>query len=221
MLLARREERLRELAGQISAEWEVCDVSDLAAVERTAASVLERHPTIGLLVNNAGLSARRDFLSADPDQIDDVMRINYLGGVWCLRAFLPGLEAAAPSHVMNVVSVAGTIAASTSGPYTASKHAQLAFSRATQAELRRRRISVHTILPGFIETEGFPQRRTLPRWLHWAIGEPEEVAQAIVRAVEQDKPELFVPSWYRVAMLAQALTPGLVRRLGGGTRKTS
>jgi short-subunit dehydrogenase len=80
---------------------------------------------------------------------------------------------------------------------------------------------VHTILPGFIETEGFPQRRTLPRLLHWAIGEPEQVAEAIVSSVEHDKPELFVPRWYRIAMLAQALAPGLVRRLGGGARKTS
>jgi short-subunit dehydrogenase len=221
VLLARREERLRELGAEINAEWEVCDVGDRAAVERTAASVLERHPAVGLLVNNAGLSARSNFLSAEPDRIEEVTRVNYFGGIWCLRAFLAGLEAAAPSHVVNVVSVAGTVAAGTSGPYTASKHAQLAFSRATQAELRRRRISVHTILPGFIETEGFPQRRTLPRWLHWAIGRPEEVAEAIVGAVEQGKPELFVPRWYRAAMLAQALTPGVVRRLGGGARKTS
>jgi short-subunit dehydrogenase len=221
VLLARREERLRELAGDIGGEWEACDVGDRGSVERTAASVLERHPAIGLLVNNAGLSARRDFLSAEPEQIEEVMRVNYLGGVWCLRAFLPGLEPARPSHVVNVISVAGTIAAARSGPYTASKHAQLAFSRASQAELRRRRISVHTILPGFIETEGFPQRRTLPPWLHWAIGEPEDVAGAIVAAVEHDKPEVFVPRWYRVAMLAQALAPGLVRRLGGSARKTS
>jgi short-subunit dehydrogenase len=190
-------------------------------VEQTAASVLARHPAIGLLVNNAGLSARKGFLSAEPGPIEDVMRVNYLGSVWCLRAFLPGLESGAPSHVVNVVSVAGTIASATSGPYSASKHAQLAFSRASQAELRGRRISVHTILPGFIETEGFPQRATLPRWLHWAIREPGEVAEAIVRSVEEDKPELFVPGWYRVAMLAQSLAPGLVRQLGGEARKTS
>ena len=181
--------------------------------------MLARHPAIGLLVNNAGLSARSDFLSAEPERIEEVMRVNYLGSVWCLRAFLPALAPGA--HVVNVVSVAGTVASGTSGPYTASKHAQLAFSRASQAELRRRGISVHTILPGFIETEGFPQRRALPRRLHWAIGEPEQVAEAIVSALEEDKPELFVPRWYRIAMLAQALTPGLVRRFGGGARKTA
>ena len=90
------------------------------------------------------------------------MRTNYLGGVWCLRAFLPGLEAAAPADVVNVVSVAGVVAFPPSGPYSASKHAQLAFSRATAAQLRPRGIRVHTVKPGFVETEGFPQS-WLPR----------------------------------------------------------
>ena len=69
--------------------------------------------------------------SGEAERIEAVMRVNYLGSVWCLRAFLPALEAAAPSDVVNVVSVAGTVAVPQSGPYAASKHAQLAFSRAT------------------------------------------------------------------------------------------
>ena len=220
MLVARREERLREVAGEIGGEWEICDVGNRVAVERTASAIGTRHPAIGLLVNNAGLSARSDFLSAEPERIEEVMRVNYLGGIWCLRAFLPALEAGAPSHLVNVVSVAGTVAAgSASGPYAASKHAQLAFSRTIGPALRRRGIAVHTILPGFVETEGFPQHRVLPQAIHWAIIEPEEVAEAIVRSVEHDKPELFVPRWYRVAALAQAFTPGLVRHLGGGVRR--
>ena len=155
VLVARGEERLRELAGELGAEAEVCDVGDRAAVEALAARVTARHPKIDLLVNNAGLPARADFLG-EPDRIEAVMRVNYLGSVWCLRAFLPALEAAAPSDVVNVVSVAGTVAVPQSGPYAASKHAQLAFSRATAAQLRQRGIRVHTILPGFAETPGLP-----------------------------------------------------------------
>ena len=155
VLVARGEERLRELAGKLGAEAEVCDVGDRAAVEALAARVVARHPRIHLLVNNAGLPARADFFG-DPDRIEAVARVNYLGSVWCLRAFLPALESAAPSDVVNVVSVAGTVAVPQSGPYAASKHAQLAFSRATAAQLRRRGVRVHTILPGFAETPGIP-----------------------------------------------------------------
>src|SRR5437899_162034 len=86
-------------------EHEECDVSDRAAVERVAASVLERHPEIELLVNGAGFTARTSFFGAEPDSIEAVVRTNYLGSVWVLRAFLPGLGPG--SHVVNVVSVAG------------------------------------------------------------------------------------------------------------------
>ena len=139
MLVARGEERLRALADELGAEAEVCDVADRAAVDALAARVTARHPRIKLLVNNAGIPGRADFVTGDPDRIENVMRINYLGGVWCLRAFLPALEAAAPSDVVNVVSVAGTVALPPSGPYAASKHAQLAFSRAVAAQLRQPR----------------------------------------------------------------------------------
>jgi short-subunit dehydrogenase len=46
------------------------------------------------------------------------------------------------------------------------------------------------------------------------VAEPELVAERILRAVERNRKELFVPRWYRVAPLAQALVPGLVARLG-------
>ncbi len=163
VLVARGAERLVRVADELGAEHEVCDVGDREAVERMAAAVIARHPKIGLLVNNAGIPGRTGFLDADPDRIEDVTRVNYLGGVWCLRAFLPALEAARPAHVVNVVSVAGAVSgAGTSGLYTASKHAQLAFSRSVATELEPRGIRVHTVLPGFAETEGFPAARRPP-----------------------------------------------------------
>jgi short-subunit dehydrogenase len=213
VLVARLEERLRAVAEELGAEWERCDVGDRSAVERTAAAIRSRHPEIGLLVNGAGIPGRGGFLRTEPELIEEVTRTNYLGGIWSLRAFLPTLEAAAPSHVVNVVSVAGTVSSGAAGPYSASKHAQLAFSRATRGELRRRGISVHTILPGFVETPGFPQRTRFSSRLWQAmVIEPEEVAKRVVEAVDSDRGEVFVPGYYRIATLAQTLAPGLVAR---------
>jgi uncharacterized protein len=218
VLLARREEPLRRIAGEIGGEYEICDVSDRSDVERTAAAVLERHPQLKLLVNNAGIPGRTGFTDSDPERIELVTRVNYLGGVWCLRALLPGLLAAVPSDVVNVASVAGTVTAGTSGPYSASKHAQVSFSRAVTAELRPRGVRVHTVLPGFVETEGFPQRSVFPRWMHRVIAEPEEVAEAVLRAVERNRQEVYVPRYYRLAMLSQALFPGAVARTAASGR---
>jgi uncharacterized protein len=213
VLVARGEERLRALAEELGAEPEVCDVGDRAAVDALAARVTERHPRIKLLVNNAGIPARADFLAGESERIENVVRINYLGGVWCLRAFLPALEAAAPSDVVNVVSVAGTVTMPPSGPYSAAKHAQIAFSRATAAQLRSRGVRVHTVLPGFAETEGFPQKGVLPKQLQWTVIGPERIARSILGAVEHDRREIYVPWWFRPVAWVQALFPGPIGRV--------
>jgi len=207
VLLARREDRLRELADEVGGEYELCDVTD----RESLAAVASRHPRIDLLVNNAGIPGRASFLDADPEQIERVMKTNYLGSIWCLRAFLPALEAAAPSDVVNIVSVAATVALPASGPYAASKHAQLAFSRATAVQLRRRGVRVHTVKPGFVETEGFPQS-WLPRPARRLVIGPEQVAAHVMASLEHERGETTVPRYYGVAGVVQALAPNVLSR---------
>jgi NAD(P)-dependent dehydrogenase (short-subunit alcohol dehydrogenase family) len=189
-------------------EHEACDVSDRAGVEAVAARVLDRHPRIDLLVNNAGIGARASFLDGDPERIEGVLQTNYLGSVWCTRAFLPGLLPGA--RVVNVVSVAGTVAV---GPYSASKHAQLAFSRSVAIELGRRGVAVHTVLPGFVETPGFPQGQRFGPLLSRLVVEPELVADRILDALDHDRREIYVPRWYRPAAWVQVLLPSALTRL--------
>ena len=213
VLLARGEERLAEVAGELGAEQEVCDVADRAEVKRVAAAVRERHPAIRLLVNNAGIPGGGGFLDLEPDQIEKLVRTNYLGSVWCLRAFLPALEAGAPADLVNIASVAGTIAAGHSGPYSASKHAQLAFSRSVGVELAGSGVTVHTVIPGLIDTPGFPNRsRFRTRLLQGLVADPELVADQVVRGIERNRLEQFVPRWYRPAAIVQAAAPGLLAR---------
>ncbi len=212
VLVARGQERLELLATELGAEYEVCDVSDRGDVDQTAAAILTSHPRIDLLVNNAGIPGRGDFFTLEPERIEAVLRTNYLGGVWFTRALGPALQAG--SHVVNVVSVAGVVAFGPAGPYAASKHAQLAFSRSLAGLLAGRGVRVHTVLPGFVETEGFPQKSVLTSaFFRRAVIGPELVAERIVQAVESGKRELYVPRWYRVFGLVQALSPGLTARL--------
>jgi uncharacterized protein len=210
VLVGRREDRLKATAAEVGGEYEVCDVGDRAAVDRMASSVRERHREVGLLVNNAGVPGRGNFLDLAPERIEELIRINYLGSVWCLLALLPALEAAAPAHLVNVVSIAGTVAV---GPYSASKHAQLAFSRSVARELRPRGVHVHTVNPGLAQTESFPQDWLMRGRLGRIVVGPDYVAERIMKAIERDRAEIFVPRWYRVAALAQALLPGTLRRV--------
>jgi uncharacterized protein len=69
---------------------------------------------------------------------------------------------------------------------------------------------VHTVNPGFVETEGFPQRERFGPLASRLVVDPPLVVQRLLEAIDKDKREIFVPRWYRVAAWAQALAPALV-----------
>jgi NAD(P)-dependent dehydrogenase (short-subunit alcohol dehydrogenase family) len=213
VLLARGQERLEAVAAEIDGEAEVCDMSDRAAVDACAARVAERHPAIGLLVLNAGIPGGGGFLELPPERIELVMGTNFFGSVWGLRAFLPLLEAGAPSDVVVVASVAGTAVPLTSGPYAASKHAQLAFARSVGYELEPRGIRMHAVNPGPVPTEGFPQDKALAsRFGRHLVVMPDEVAATILRAVDRNRREVVTPRVFRLAGAAQGVAPASLGR---------
>jgi NAD(P)-dependent dehydrogenase (short-subunit alcohol dehydrogenase family) len=191
-------------------EHEECDVSDRASVDAAAARVLERHPHIDLLVSNAGMPARaKGFLDVDPERLVQVTATNFLGAAWVARAFVPGLGKG--SHLVNIVSVAGFVA---DGPYSATKHAQLALSRSLAVELAPLGISVHTVNPGFVETPGFPQRGVrLGALASKLVVDPPFVVGRIMGAIAHDKREITVPRWYAPAGWLQAFFPGFIARV--------
>ncbi len=213
VLIARGQERLEAVAAEIGGEAEVCDVSDRASVDAAAARVAERHPAIGLLVLNAGIPGGGGFLELPPERIELVTGVNFFGSVWGLRAFLPLLEAGAPSDVVVVASVAGTTVPLASGPYTASKHAQLAFARSAADELAPRGIRMHAVNPGPVPTEGFPQDKALASRLgrHFVV-DPDAVADTILRAIDKNRREVVVPRVFRLAGAAQGIAPATLGR---------
>jgi short-subunit dehydrogenase len=169
---------------------------------------------VSLLVNNAGIPGRGSFLELDDERIEAVTHINYLGTVWCTRAFLPLLEGGRPADVVNIVSVAGLVAHGSSGPYSAAKHAQLAFSRGATPELARKGIRMHAVCPGPVETPGFPQQRLRARrFARRVILRPEDVAEAVLAALEDNRAEIVVPRYLRLAGPVQALIPATLSRL--------
>ena len=99
-----------------------------------------------------------------------------------------------------------------SGPYSASKHAQLAFSRTVAAELRGEGIRVHTVKPGFTETEGFPQK-WLPSRVQKVVIRPEEVAAHVLRSLDEGRGETTVPWYYGPMAPLQDAMPNVFTRV--------
>jgi short-subunit dehydrogenase len=214
VLLARGLERLERVAGELGAEAEGCDVGDRDAVEAAASRVAKRHPAVHLLVNNAGIPGGGTFLELPAERIEEIVRTNYLGSVWCTRAFLPLLDAAAPAQLVNVVSIAGLVTGGAYGPYAAAKHAQLAFSRAMRRELAPYGINVLTVNPGPVVTAGFPQRDLSGRPLAGRVVlQPEEVAARILKAIDRGSAEIVLPRYLRSVSVAEAVAPSLVGRI--------
>lgn len=219
VLVARREDVLERIAREIGAEVEPCDVADRVAVAEVTRRILERHPAVHLLVNGAGILARGTFVDAEPELIERAVAVNYLGGVWMMRGLLEGLRAAASAdggaHVATIASIGGTIVFTPAAPYSASKHAQVAFSRSLRAALRGTGIEVHTILPGFVTTPGFPH----PTIFSTRVGRlfvvgPERVARDLLSAVERGKAEVVIPWFpYGLGSIAQAIAPTLTARV--------
>jgi short-subunit dehydrogenase len=221
VLVARREQRLRELADELGSErvsFVAVDLLDEDAPAGIRDHVLERHGRLELLVNNAGASWRARFADGGFENVRRTMAINFDAQVRLTEALLPLLRESAPSAIVNVSSTAGRVARAGAGAYSASKFALAGWSDALWAEELEHGVHVGLVLPGFIATEGFPQSELTEKpWTRWIVSEPEHAAEAIVQAGLGGRAERYVPRPYGIAAALRVLAPALVRRvLGGG-----
>jgi short-subunit dehydrogenase len=220
VLLARREERLRALAGSLPcrATYLAVDLTDPDAPRRARAHLAEHHGGLGLLVNNAGAAWRSGFAEGGYANVRRHMELNFDAVVRLTEELLPMLRASAPSAIVNVASTAGRVSRAGTGSYSASKFALIGWSDSLYAEERAHGVHVGLVLPGFVATEGFPatelRERALTRRL---VSKPERVADAIVDCGLRGRAERYVPRLYGSAAILRVLMPGLVRRvLAGG-----
>jgi short-subunit dehydrogenase len=219
VLVARREERLRALAAELPcpATYVAVDVTTDDAPARIHAHVTEHHDRLTLLVNNAGAAWRATFADGGWENVRRTMELNFDAVVRVTEALLPTLRASQPSAIVNVASTAGRISRPGSGAYSASKFALIGWSDSLYAEEKAHGVHVGLVLPGFIETEGFPAEELMAKvTTRWTVSDADTAAAAIVEAGLHGRAERYVPRAYGLAAGARILLPGLVRRMMSG-----
>ncbi|MGE5226878.1 MAG: SDR family NAD(P)-dependent oxidoreductase [Planctomycetaceae bacterium] len=213
VLAARRRDRLEDLADRIEraggrALALACDVTHREEVERLPAIVREALGPTDVLINNAGVPGGGDFVDLSPEQIEKVVRVNLLGVMWGTHAFLPGMLARGQGHVVNVASLAGRYAPPGAAVYAGTKFGVVGFSEALHFETEPRGVLVTAVNPGFVQTEGFPQRGAGSL----TVLKMPTVTDAIVRVVRRGiAPEATVPRWAAPFQTFRVLTPPLYR----------
>ena len=216
--VARREERLVTLVDEMGGEarghsYRVTDVADAEQIHALAHFVRDRYGRCDVLINNAGFSKERPW--DQPGALEDleaVMATNFYGVVRCTSAFMPMLLESAPSHVVNIASVAGRLAVGGAPAYTASKFAVVGWSEALHSQMRHKGVFVSSVEPGIVPTEGFPATAIAgSRLLRHTMGTSEGVSRAIQDAIAKRKMQRVTPRWYYLLQVPRLLTPALYR----------
>lgn len=206
----------------------IVDVADVDAVTRWAAQTERDHGVPDVVVNNAGIGVAGSLLAMSADDWRRVVDVNVSGVLHGCRLFGAQMVARGEGgHIVNVASAAAFAPSAALPAYSASKAAVLMLSECLRAELARHRVGVSAICPGLIDTPitqattfvgKSPDEQARLRdaagrlYRRRGVG-PEQVARAILRAVDEDLAVVPVTAEAHAMQLMGRWLPGVARRL--------
>lgn len=217
VLVARRRSELEEVAKEVESVGRralvlPCDVGDREQIIAAAATLPSFGP-IDLLVNNAGYGGHHSFLEWDIDDIERMLRVNFLGSVYWTKALLPAMVERRSGWIVMMASVAGKIGVPDESIYVASKFALVGLTEALSMEVENSGVHMLTVCPGAIRTPFFDARALarMPAVAKRLMINPEAVVDAIVAALARGEHEITVPRMIGMSYLVRALAPGFSR----------
>jgi uncharacterized protein len=222
-LLARNREALARIAAEIDLQGGMAtsfpvDLTDAEAVERIGRAIQGQLGVPDVLVNNAG-SGR--WLFADetrPEQAVEAMATPYFSAFNTTRAFLPDMINRGSGHIVNVTSPACFVAWPGATSYGVARWAIRGFTELLRADLYNTGIKVSLVCAGEMRTPYFENnpgsKERMPKLANlYRMLEPEEVASAIVNAVETGKRDVILPLLLRQTLFVHRFAPRLVEML--------
>lgn len=195
------------------------DVTEAPACAATAGATVERTGSLEVWVNCAGILPTGHGWDHDERQRRLTFDVNAHGTINGTLAALALMRPAGTGHVINIISLAGLVAAPGETLYAASKHAALAFSVGTLLDLRRERIRgihISSVCPDGIWTPMlYDKVRDPEAALSWSgvLLMPADVAARVVRLLDHPRPVVSIPRWRGAIARSLALFPRLGIRL--------
>jgi len=223
VLVARREQRLSELRGELTQHHpnlvvhiRETDLADLAQLKELVAWLEREKINVDLLINNAGLGDSGPFATSNPKRNEQMMLVNMVALTSLTRHLLPQMIARKRGGILNVSSSAGFLPIPGFAVYAASKAYVTSFSEALRTELRGTGVSVCALCPGPVHTEfqevakrpgGQPDSG--PEFVYVSV---EQVVHDALAALDADRP-LVIPGFaMKLAMFLVRITPMSILR---------
>jgi uncharacterized protein len=220
VLVARTKEKLDALAAEIGerARTVALDCGDREAVARTAAAIEDEIGVPDILVNCAGAGHAYFFEQTPPEEFERMMAAPFFAGAYVTRAFLPGMLSRRSGVVCNVGSPIAYTAWPGAAGYATARWAFRGLTEALRSELHGTGVKMVSVVPTTVDSGYFEHNpgfeKSIPG-ISKLTGtlQPDEVAVAIVRAVEREKREVFVPFRLRLLIAQSRFFPRLTEQV--------
>jgi len=204
------------------------DIGERSEIAEFAAAAIAAHPSLNILVNNAGVALLGQFNEIDQAEIEWLFNINFWGVVHSTRAFLSHLATRPEAHIVNVSSIYGIIAPPGQTAYSSAKFAVRGFSESLRHELQAASspVRLSVVHPGGVSTNivrnmrmgaGVTDNERRALAIEWfdqiARTTPKDAALRIIRGIENNEPRILIGGDARFMDLLQRLRPATYWRV--------
>jgi short-subunit dehydrogenase len=190
-----------------------CDLRDAAQRKQLLQDVRKQLGPIDILINNAGVEFTSVYHELSEESIYGTLRVNLEAPMILSRLVLPEMLERKRGHIVNISSLAGKSGPAFQEPYAATKAGLIAFTASLRATYRGSGVSASVIVPGFVEAGIYTKLKTKSGCSAPALigtSPPEAIPRAVIRAIENDLPEIIVnPIPVRPLFALIALFPSL------------
>jgi short-subunit dehydrogenase len=215
-------ERVAESLGKFKVRIMTAAVDLAQPQERRelVAKVLEKFGAIDILINNAGLETEGAYLDLPWERIRETLEVNLVAPMELTHLLLPPMLARKSGHIVNIASIAGKCGAPYAATYSATKAGMAEWAYGLHWEHVNSGVKFSTIFPGYITEVGMFAKFGVTAPAMQGSCTPAQVADAVVRAIEQDILDVVVNSPpIRYFFALRELSPSLgawIQRISGG-----